>query len=48
MCSRIDQQHPGTCPACDGAVRIIACIEDPEVIERILAHLEQRTTESPG
>ena len=34
-----------TCPACGGAVRIIAetsnrCIEDPEVIEKILAHLD--------
>jgi hypothetical protein len=25
-----------TCPACGGAVRIIACIEDPVVIEKIL------------
>ena len=24
-----------TCPACGGAVRIIACIEDPAVIKRI-------------
>jgi len=27
-------------PACGGAVRIIACIEDPEVIEQILTHLD--------
>jgi hypothetical protein len=25
-----------TCPTCGGAVRIIVCIEDPEVIEKIL------------
>ena len=31
-----------------GALRIIARIEDHEVIERILAHLDQKTTESPG
>ncbi len=37
-----------TCAACGGTVRIIACIEDPEVIEKILAHLDQKTTESPG
>ena len=37
-----------TCAACGGAVRIIACIEDPEVIEKILAHLDKKTTESPG
>jgi hypothetical protein len=31
----------GTCPACGGALRIIASIEDPAVIDTILAHLEQ-------
>jgi hypothetical protein len=30
-----------TCPACGGAVRIIASIEDPVIIKKILAHLEQ-------
>ena len=29
-----------TCPACGGAVRILACIEDPVVIEKILTHLD--------
>ena len=28
-----------TCAACGGAMRIIACIEDPAVIKAILAHL---------
>jgi hypothetical protein len=28
-----------TCPACGGAVRVIACIEDSDVIGKILAHL---------
>jgi type IV secretory pathway VirB3-like protein len=28
-----------TCAACGGAMRIIACIEDPVVIKAILAHL---------
>jgi 23S rRNA U2552 (ribose-2'-O)-methylase RlmE/FtsJ len=37
-----------TCAACGGAVRIIACIEDPQVIEKILAHLDKKTTDSPG
>jgi hypothetical protein len=37
-----------TCAACGGAVRIIACIEDPEVIEKILAHLDKKTTEPQG
>jgi hypothetical protein len=37
-----------TCPACGGAVRIIACIEDPDVIEKILAHLDAKATEPEG
>ena len=28
-----------TCVACGGAVRLIACIEDPVVIKKILSHL---------
>ena len=31
-----------TCAACGGAMRIIACIEDPVVIEKILAHLDAK------
>ena len=31
-----------TCQACGGAVRIIASIEDPEVIEKILTHLDTK------
>ncbi len=39
-----------TCPACGGAVQIIACIEDPVVIEKILTHLYAKTAEpeDPG
>ncbi len=29
-----------TCSECGGAVKIIACIEDPVVIAKILTHLE--------
>jgi len=29
-----------TCSECGGAVKIIACIEDPVVIAKILSHLE--------
>lgn len=29
-----------TCPARGGQMRIVACIEDPAVIEQFLAHLE--------
>jgi hypothetical protein len=31
-----------TCERCAGQVKIIACIEDPAVIERILAHLKSK------
>jgi hypothetical protein len=31
-----------TCPACGGALRIIASVEDPIVIEKTLAHLAQK------
>ena len=30
------------CPKCGGSVKIIACIEDPTVIERILLHLASK------
>ena len=31
-----------TCSKCGGAVKVIACIEDSAVIERILAHLNEK------
>ncbi len=31
-----------TCQVCGGALRIIACIEDPIVIEKILTHLDKK------
>ena len=31
-----------TCRECGGAARIIACIDDPVVIEKILTHLDQK------
>ena len=34
-----------TCPVCAGAVQIIACIEDPVVIEKIRTHLDAKTAE---
>ena len=34
-----------TCPACGGSVRIVACIEDPEVIGKILVHLAGKPTD---
>ena len=35
-----------TCTACGGAVRVIASVEDPAVIGKILAHLGERP--APG
>ena len=31
-----------TCSACGGAVKVIACIEDPAVIEKILTHIDEK------
>ena len=31
-----------TCRICGGAAKVIACIEDPVVIQKILAHLEEK------
>ena len=33
-----------TCGQCGGAVKIIASIEDPAVIRKILAHLEAKSS----
>lgn len=35
---RVCKVNVETGPNCGGAVKIIACIEDPPVIERILTH----------
>ena len=37
-----------SCAACGGAMRIIACIEDPGVIEKILTHLDSKAPQSEG
>jgi len=31
-----------TCRECNGTVRIVACIEDPVVINKILTHLQEK------
>ena len=41
----IDMQ---TCSKCGGAVRVIACIEDPAVIEKILTHLQEKVVPGPN
>jgi hypothetical protein len=35
------------CSLCGGSVRVIACIEDQDVIDRILTHLRQQEQETP-
>ena len=35
-----------TCSACGGAVKVIACIEDPVVIKQILDHLKHKSEAS--
>jgi hypothetical protein len=39
---RVFQVDVETCPSCGGTVQIIASIEDPPVIERILTHLASK------
>ena len=36
-----------TCSACGGAVKVIACIQDPAVIDKILTHLQQKGIPDP-
>jgi hypothetical protein len=36
-----------TCAVCGGTLRIIACIEDPAVIEKILAHIAGKEARVP-
>ena len=35
-----------TCSVCGGAMKVIACIEDPVVIKQILDHLEHKAEAS--
>jgi len=37
-----------TCPKCGGKLRVIACIEDPEVIATILVHIRTREAAEPS
>jgi len=36
-----------TCSACGGAVKVIACIDDPAVIQKILSHLQGKVAPQP-
>jgi Putative transposase len=39
LIKQVYEVDPLACPQCTGSMRIIACIEQPAVIETILAHL---------
>ena len=43
-CASIHLLDIETCEACGGPVKVIASIEDPEVIGKILNHLDKRET----
>ena len=40
-------RHIEVCSKCGGSVRVIACIEDQDIIDRILAHLRDKKSTSP-
>ena len=37
-----------TCRACGGSAKVIACIEDPAVIRKILKHLQEQSPLDSG
>ena len=37
-----------TCGRCGGSLKVIACIEDQDIIDRILAHLREKEQEVPA
>ena len=37
-----------TCPKCGGKLRVIACIEDPDVIATILVHIQRLEATEPS
>ena len=37
-----------TCRVCGGSAKVIACIEDPAVISKILNHLQEQSTPDSG
>ena len=37
-----------TCRVCGGSAKVIACIEDPAVISKILKHLQEQSTLDSG
>ena len=44
--NRSDRGPIELCPHCGGTLRVIACIDDPKLIETILAHIAKRDGDS--
>jgi hypothetical protein len=40
MIRKVYEVDPLCCPSCGGQIRIISFIEEPKIIDRIIAHLE--------
>jgi len=40
MIRKVYEADPLCCPSCGGQMRIISFIEDPNIIDRIIVHLE--------
>jgi hypothetical protein len=50
LIQKIYELDPLTCPKCQGKMRIIAFIEDPEIVKKIIKHLAlwaQKATPPP-
>ncbi len=45
---RVFQINIETCSACGGAVKVIVCIQDPAVIDKILTHLQEKVVSGPN
>ena len=48
LCHRSERGPIETCPKCGGKLRVIACIEDPNVIATILEHIQRREATVPS
>jgi hypothetical protein len=44
---RVFQIDITICPRCQGSFKIISCIDDPEVIQKILTHLGANAVATP-
>ncbi len=45
---KVYEADPLVCPKCQGPMRVIALIDDPAVVRRILEHLRRWAPEPPG